>query len=216
LATIDGRNLAMSTNTLAQTGEPAPPAREIEVELLALDLNACTRCVGTLANIEEAIETVRRVLKATGAEARVRKVVIESEEQAREHRFEISPTIRINGHDIVFETLESRCDSCTDLCGCDEGTSCRVWRYGDREYTEAPVELVVEAILREVYGESARAAPEPVAHEEGVPENLRRFFAGRSATASSCCAPAEQEVCCEPSAKSSCCGTAEAGPCGCR
>jgi len=200
----------MSTNTLRPTGEQTPPTRRIDVELLALDLDACTRCVGTLANMEKAIETVGQVLDATGAEVRVRKVLIESEEQARRHRFATSPTIRINERDIVLETLENRCDSCTDLCGCDEGTSCRVWRYQGQEYTEAPVGLIVGAILREVYGETTRAAPEPAAYE-GVPENLRHFFAGKSAeetlAASSCC---------EPSEKSSCCGTVETEPCGCR
>lgn len=195
----------MSTNT--PTGEPTLPTREIEVELLALDLDACIRCVGTLANMEKAIETVRQVLDATGAEVRARKVLIESEEQARRYRFVTSPTIRINGRDIA---LESRCDSCTYLCGCDEGTSCRVWRYQGQEYTEAPVGLIVGAILHEVYGETTRAVSKPSAYDEGVPENLRRFFAGKSAkeTVTSCCAPAEQEVCCKPSAKSSCCGTA--------
>ena len=209
----------MSTNTLTRTGEQVPSARELDVELLALDLDTCTRCVGTLANIEEAIEMVQRVLGVTGTEVRVRKTLIESEERARRHRFETSPTVRVNGRDIAFETLESRCDSCTDLCGCDAGTTCRVWRYGREDYTEAPVGLVVEAILGEVYSETPRVASEPVAYED-VPENLSRFFTGRSAmevaAASSCCSPDEQEACCEPAAKASCCGSGEGGSCECR
>jgi hypothetical protein len=110
----------------------------------------------------------------------VRKTLVESEEQARRHRFETSPTVRVNGRDIAFETLESRCDSCTDLCRRDEGTNCRMWRYGGQEYTEAPVGLVVEAILGEVYGETPQVASEPAAYED-VPENFSRFLAGRSA-----------------------------------
>ena len=215
----------MTTNMSTRTDEQATSARELDVELLALDLGTCTRCVGTLANIEEAIEMVQRVLGVTGTEVRVRKTLIESEEQAREHRFVTSPTVRINGRDIAFETLESRCDSCTDLCGCDEGTNCRVWLYGGQEYTEAPVGLVVEAILGEVYGEISQTASEPTVYNEpaayeDVPENLSRFFAGKSAkeaaAASSCCSPEDQEVCCEPAAKASCCGSGEGESCGCR
>ncbi len=207
----------MNTNMSTATGERALSTRQLDVELLALDLNTCTRCVGTLENIEEAIETVQRVLEITDIQVRVRKTLIESEEQARRRRFETSPTVRINGRDIAFETLESRCDSCTDLCGCDEGTNCRVWRYRGQEYTEAPVGLVVEAILREVYAETPRAASEPTAYER-VPENLSGFFAGKSGNESeaSCCGPAEQEACCEPSEKASCCGSTEGETCGCR
>lgn len=209
----------MSTNMSTRTDEQVPPTRELDVELLALDLDTCTRCVGTLANIEEAIEMVQRVLGVTGIQVRIRKTLIESEEQARRHRFETSPTVRINGRDTAFETLVSHCDSCTELCGCDEGTNCRVWRYGGQEYTEAPVGLVVEAILGEVYGEAPQAAPEPAVYED-VPENLSRFFAGRStieaSAASSCCSAQEQEACCEPAAKTSCCGSGEGESCGCQ
>jgi hypothetical protein len=213
------KEVAVSTNMSTRTDEQAPSTRELDVELLALDLDTCTRCVGTLANIEEAIGMVQRVLGVTGTRVRVRKTLIESEVQARQHRFETSPTVRINGRDIAFETLESRCDSCTDLCGCDEGTNCRVWRYGGQEYTEAPVGLVVEAILGEVYGETPQVASEPAPYED-VPENTSRFFASRSAiedsAASSCCSPEEQEVCCEPAAKAPCCGSGEEETCGCQ
>jgi len=201
------------------TTKLTPPTREIEIELLALDLNTCTRCVGTLTNIEKAIEIAGQLLNATHSCVRVHKIVIESEEQALQHRLVASPTVRINGRDIVFETLESQCDSCTDLCGCDEGTSCRVWRYQGQEYTEAPVGLILEAILREGYSD-ANTPVSAIPAYTGVPENLKRFFAGKSgrnitATAS-CCSSAEQEQCCEPSEKAACCETSETESCGCR
>jgi glutaredoxin len=116
-----------------------PPV--IDIELLALNLSRCTHCVGTLDHIEKAIYIIRPVLEVMEAQVNVRKIVIESEEQARHYQFSISPTIRINGEGIAFETLESKCESCTDLCGYDEGTSCCVWRYQGEEYTEAPVGL---------------------------------------------------------------------------
>lgn len=204
------------------------PAREVDIELLALDLASCTRCVGTLANIEEAIGRLRPVLDATDTTVRLRRTLIESEEQARQHRFETSPTIRVNGRDIAFETRESRCDSCTDLCGCEEGTDCRVWLYHGQEYTEAPIGLVIEAVLHGIVDDTSLSAPSSPVASESVPENLRRFFGGSAARseqalkASACCSPAEQETCCEPQAKSSCCGTAEVAQtigqeaCGCR
>ena len=132
----------------AKPARPNIPTRPaIEIELLALDLTACTRCTGTLANIETAIKLLRPALATTGRELRFRKVVIASEDQARWHRFTLSPTIRVNGRDLVFETFETPCESCADLCGCPEGTTCRQWRYLGRDHTEAPVGLIVEALL---------------------------------------------------------------------
>jgi hypothetical protein len=137
----------------SKTCRPNIPARSvIEIELLALDLTACTRCTGTLANIETAIKLLRPVLETTGRELRFRKFVIRSEDQARWHRFTLSPTIRVNGRDLVFETFETPCESCADLCGCPEGTTCRQWRYLGRDYTEAPVGLIVEALMAAMAG----------------------------------------------------------------
>ena len=200
------------------TRQPEPAShqpRVVDVELLAIDLSTCTRCTGTLGNIEEAIDTVRRVAEPTGTSIRLRKTLIETEDQALQHRFASSPTIRVNGRDIVFETQESRCDSCTDLCGCDEGTSCRVWSYQGQEHTEAPVGLVVEALLREIAGTAStgRAAGASAAAFT-VPENLRRFFAGRAGkeadrtgeAGATCCAPTEKATCCAPAAST--CGCA--------
>lgn len=190
----------------------------IGIALLALDLTGCNRCLRTLANIETAIDTIRPVLEVTGAEVRMKKIVIKSEEQAHQHQFVTSPTVRINGRDIAFETLESECEACTDLCGCEERTSCRVWRYQGQEYTEAPVGLVVEALLREIFGNGWEPVGDTPAYD-GVPENLRRFFEGpsakRPAGTESCCPPAEQQTCCELGEKTACCDTSEPTTCGC-
>lgn len=210
----------MNTSTVSLSREKAVSAHSIEIELLALDLTTCTRCVGSQANLEQALAAAQHVLQVTGHDVQVRTILIESEEQARQHHFVTSPTIRINGRDIALETLESHCDSCTDLCGCEEGTNCRVWRYQGQEYTEAPVGMIVDALLREVYrGASSDDTPSFVSE---TPENLTRFFsskATKTAPVSSCCPPSEQMTCCAPAEKASCCGPATAAAstsCGCK
>jgi hypothetical protein len=160
--------------------------RTVTVDLLALDLNSCGRCVGSLNNIEEAVEIVRPALDASGIQLRLRKIIVNSESEARKHKFVSSPTIRINGQDLDFETFESHCESCTDLSGCDEGTDCRAWRYRGEEYTEAPVGLVVEAILGELFGSRDDSVSDEPAYG-GVPDNLRRFFDNKPAARTVCC-----------------------------
>jgi hypothetical protein len=155
-----------------------------------------------------------------GVDLRVNKILIESPQQAQAHRFVTSPTIRLKGRDIALDTRESRCDSCTDLCGCAEGTECRVWLYQGQEYTEAPVAMLAEVILQEVLSPTLQATPKPVTYGE-VPENLQRFLANKAPGVNtevlSCCSPTEQQSCCEPAAKATCCGeVASTGSCGCQ
>ena len=207
----------MQTNNLVAKQSAAAPA-VIDIELLALDLKSCTRCVGTLKHIEKAIDIIQPVVKMMQAQVNVKRIVVESEEQARRYRFVASPTVRINGKDIAFETLESECESCTDLCGCEEGTRCRVWQYRGETYKEAPVGLAVESILREIFGGGREAIDETPAYSE-VPENLRRFFRSKSGArlaTEACCSPSEQETCCEPREKSICCDASQSKACGCQ
>ena len=197
----------------SSTREEAATGRVIEIELLALDLTSCTRCVGTLQNIRRAIDTVRPVLEMTGPQVHLSTVVIESEEQARQHRFVTSPTVRINDRDIDFGAPESPCESCTELCGCEEGTNCRVWRYQGKDYTEAPVGFVVESMLSELFHRGITSGSDASVYP-GVPENLQRFFKSRS-PARSCCPPTEQEICCDSAEKVECCDEGEPESCGC-
>lgn len=218
----------MSVETITATDEEHG-TRRLQIDFLFLDLAQCTRCRGTDRSLSEALTVVADVLQAAGVEVAVNKVHVATEELARAWRFVSSPTIRVNGADIALELRENSCGSeaCTD--GCGDQIACRVWVYHGQEYTEPPSELIVDAILRHVYGTPA-ASTRPQRY--AVPENLRRFFAGKSASAqpaqlletaeptdtaaTGCCSAADEATCCDVSAKSDCCGAATEQGCGCR
>ena len=193
-----------------------PMSDRLLIEFLFLDLTTCTRCLGADRSLGSALEVVRALLEASGVEVEVDKIHVQSAQQARALRFVSSPTIRVDGRDVALELRESSCGSeaCTD--GCGDQIACRVWVYRGREYSEPPVAMLVEAILRGVSGGApSGGGGEPGAYE--LPENLARFFAGREAAIeSACCAPAEQEACCAAEAKADCCGAGSPEECGCR
>ena len=172
------------------------PKRHLDIEFMYLDLSVCTWCQSTESNLEEAISEVAKVLKATGVDVNLRKIHIQSEEQARELRFLSSPTIRINGRDIQLDGKESNCESCGDLCG--EDVDCRIWIYQGKEYTAPPKGMIIDAVLREVYGGALQSIEKPAQSEE-VPDNLRKFFAAKHRkqegeiikVLDSCCSPPE-------------------------
>lgn len=191
----------------------------LRIDFLFLDLTTCTRCRAADRSLASALEVARDVLTAAGTEVQVNKIHVESAAQARALGLVSSPTIRVNGRDIAHELRESRCgrEACSD--GCGEQVDCRVWVHRGREHTEPPVEMILDAILRELYAGSAverERAPDPYE----LPENLERFFAGNAAAVtadgSGCCSPAEQSTCCEAEDKPECCGTATGTGCGCR
>jgi hypothetical protein len=195
----------------------APAAtHQLGIDFMYLDLETCTRCRSTDGNLEAALTEVEHILEVAGVDVSVRKTLVASEEQARMLGFVSSPTIRVNGADIALELRESSCAECGEACACDGAIDCRVWVWQGQEHTEAPTAMIVDAILRGVYGGAQRAT---AASQVGVvPENLARFFAGkeRLAASASCCPPAEQVACCEPSEKASCCGDGSSASCGCQ
>lgn len=195
----------------------ARTGRTLRIGFMYLDLTTCTRCLGAGRSLESALADVRDVLAARGVEVVVDRTLVESAAQARELRFISSPTIRIDGEDVALELRESSCGSeaCTD--GCGDQIACRVWVHRGHEYTEPPVEMIVEAVLRHADGGGRAQATAPAPYE--LPENLARFFAGRDPAAEACCAsPGPEEPCCTPQAASDveCCGVAEGEVCGCR
>ncbi len=163
--------------SLTQADHTKVEKRKINIDFLYLDLNVCVPCRGTENSLEEAISEVTKVLEATGVEVTVNKIQVENEELACELGFVSSPTIRINGRDIQLEVRESLCESCGDLCGDD--VDCRVWVYQGKEYSIPPKAMIIEAILKEVYGGTKEDSMIPSRSNE-VPENLKRFFAAKS------------------------------------
>ena len=147
--------------------------RNINIDFMYLDLSVCTWCQSTESNLEEAIAEVAHILKATGVKVNVNKIHIQSEQQARDLGFISSPTIRINGQDIQLDVKEALCDSCGDLCG--DSVDCRIWTYQGKEYTAPPKGMIIDAILREVYGSSKKDTGAP-SQTNDVPENLKKFF----------------------------------------
>jgi hypothetical protein len=175
---------------------PQIKKKSIAIDFLYLDLSVCTRCQGTDQRLAEALAEVSQVLEATGAEVVVSKINVTSEDLALEHKFVSSPTIRVNGHDIQMEVKESLCESCGDLCG--EDVDCRVWVYQDREYTVPPKAMIIEAILKEVFG---RRDDHAVEKPYVLPENLKRFYSARREQGdrrdTTCCpAPGSGTRCC--------------------
>ena len=202
-----------------QSGKSAnlSPSRKLEIDFFYLDLETCSRCTGTNKNLDLALGEVSGILESTGVNVVVRKALIESEEQARELGFFSSPTIRVNGQDITLEFRESRCEDCEE-CACYGEVHCRVWVFQGREYTEAPKAMIVDAILRVVYGKSQETKQEPN-WLKVVPDDLKRFFSGKDRKSESkaniCCPPGDYESCCGPLEKAVCCDTTDSGRCGC-
>jgi len=196
------------TNKPAHTTE-----RTIEIELLALDLTSCKRCVETDRNLAEAIASVADLLREAGTEVLVKKHVVTTAEQAERLRFIASPTIRINGRDIALEFKESSCSDCDDLCDCDGDVDCRVWIWQGKEYREAPKGMIIDTLLK------AYAAGPGDGNDFRLPENLRQFFArkleqqrtaGTAAdvhVSSDCC---DRDTCCDSQAKADCCASTPA------
>src|SRR5262245_18752245 len=192
----------MTTTNMTTTND----MRKTVKIFMFVDLQACTRCRGTDANLATALDTVRSVLEAAGVEILVKKTLLDSEQKAMELGFVSSPTIRVNGRDIALQLRESNCASCGEVCGFEGKIDCRVWVYQGQEYAVAPVPMIVDAILSAVYG-GHKAKPSTAPKEsKAVPENLKRFFAGKAAKQQlECCGSAEQDVCCDAAEKATCC-----------
>jgi hypothetical protein len=85
----------------------------------------------------EALEELRRVLREEGLDDSVELVAVESDEQAERERFPGSPTIRINGRDII-----------PPGDGDPVGLSCRVYRLRDGRPSPTPDRADVREAVR--------------------------------------------------------------------
>ena len=157
-------------------------ARQLNIEFLYLDLDVCQPCRGTESNLDEALADIAEVLEKTGVQVNLRKIHVESYEQALSLGFVSSPTIRVGGRDVQLEVKENHCATCSELSG--KNTDCRVWEYQGQEYSVAPRAMIIEAVLKHIYGGSQNSNDTVFATATDANrslENLKGFFEDRKA-----------------------------------
>ena len=145
--------------------------RTVHVEYLYLDLKTCRRCRATDASLKQALAALSGVFDALGYKVRLDETEMSSRTLAKQYRFLSSPTIRVNGVDIETAVKESDCADCGSISGC--GTDCRVFTWQGKDYEQPPAGLIVDGILRVLYGDQ-KTKQKPYV----MPKNLDRFFTG--------------------------------------
>lgn len=124
------RSTEASTEPTATGAEPKPERDGILVEVMSFD--GCP-------NREPAVELVERLVRETGANARIDLIDVTDEETARARRFLGSPTILVAGRDVEPGAEERS----------DYAVSCRVYSTDDG-FRGAPDERWVrDALIRE-------------------------------------------------------------------
>ena len=83
-----------------------------------------------------AVRLVKDVLVAQGVAADIHEVLVRDEGMARELKFVGSPTIRVNGHDVVAETASAE----------NFALSCRLYP-GSKQAGLPPAEMVQRAVV---------------------------------------------------------------------
>ncbi|MDR0291442.1 MAG: arsenite efflux transporter metallochaperone ArsD [Elusimicrobium sp.] len=146
--------------------------KNINIDFLYLDLNTCERCIATGGTLDEALNLLTPLFKATDFSVTVNKINVTTKELAEKYHFISSPTIRVNGADISTELAENDCTDCGDLAGCSVG--CRAFVYNGKTYEQPPTAIIIDGILRVLYGQT-QADNKPYI----LPENLKKFFKGR-------------------------------------
>jgi len=144
--------------------------KKLVIDFMYLDLHTCERCIATDDNLNRALALLSDALKELGYSVERNKIEIKTRESAEEHKFRSSPTIRVNGIDICGEVKECWCKSCGDLC--DDDVDCRVFLYEGKESDQPPVPMIIDGILKVIYGKLSAAVEE----EYKLPDNLDRFF----------------------------------------
>lgn len=171
----------------AASDTPGQTTKKIlQIDLLAINLTSCQRCVPTGEQLKTAVHLLAPVAEALGIELRHRELTVETADQARELSLLSSPTIRLNGRDVVQDIRESHCESCGELT--DNGTEvdCREWHYRGEVYFAAPLPLLIEAIMGAML--QIDLPPAPPSALEALAENIQRFFDHKRQSAGCCSA----------------------------
>ena len=160
--------------TVRQPSVETYTRRTVTVDFLYLDDESCDRCVGTEEALETALDRVEPILRSLDTGLTVRDIHAETLEDAEATRLAVSPTIRIDGRDIQPDFRQNTCVACGDLCTCEGDVDCRIWHYRGDEYTAAPVDLIVEALLRAIVPDRTLLDDTDRAYQ--LSTNVRGFF----------------------------------------
>lgn len=145
--------------------------KKVVIDFLYLDLSKCSRCQATESTLESSLEEIKIVLLSANFQVELNKIHIASLDDAIRYHFESSPTVRVNGKDVISKILESNCQDCSDFCG--SSVYCRDWEFEGVRYTEPPKAMLINAIFKAVYvPESLGDKPEKYV----VPQNIIKFF----------------------------------------
>ena len=169
LARVEGRNEGeCACTSVTAIGET------VAIDYLYLDLASCDRCIGTEQVLDEVVATITPALALAGFQVKYQKTEMTTPEVALRHRFLSSPTIRVNGMDIVAAVSENHCGCCSAISNSD--VDCRIFEYEGATYEVPPKQMLAEGILRAVFGSKPdREEPEHF----HLPDNLMSFYAGK-------------------------------------
>ena len=162
--------------------------KTIIIDFLYLDINTCDRCQETETNLDEALSIFSEVSKCLSYKVLVNKINVNTKELAEIHRFESSPTIRVNGQDILGAIKENSCPACSAISG--QETACRVFEYDGKAFTEPPTAMILEGILSVLFNKNVDKGTVQFV----LPQNLEKFYLttekkteGCSCNGSGCC-----------------------------
>ncbi|MBS1795361.1 MAG: DUF2703 domain-containing protein [Acidobacteria bacterium] len=150
--------------------------KRIEIDFLFLDRDLCDPGNLTEQSVDGALAEVSALLRTAGFEIELRKIPVNSLEEAFELGFYASPTIRVNGEDLALHYRKTPCCSCGEASA--EESSCRVWDFHGGRYRYLPKTMLVGAILLKIYGDEKNlpAGYADTATDIDNIRNLERFF----------------------------------------
>ena len=161
----------------------------VYVDYLYLDQSVCDRCQGTDVRVELAVDLLAPIMEMAGYALVMSRIEIANEKLAEQHRFESSPTVRVNGVDICPEVIENPCDCCRDIS--DYDVYCRQFDFNGKLYEVPPTAYVVKRICEIVFN-----GEQPSDEPYEMPENIKGFLEGRAAKQASGKSEKPEGSCC--------------------
>jgi hypothetical protein len=142
----------------------------LEVDMSDSRKTTCGACDVAKSQLNAALEFVHPILAEAGYEIRVNHITVSTEEQARELNFIGSPTLRVASTEVFPRHISDSED--------------RLWSWGGKEFSDPPVGLFVDLILRGVRTEKASFVNQPVRE---IPNYLKRFLQSDKPKPASAC-----------------------------